>query len=61
MLRDEAGAHVPGLECRVARQTQQEVDVGVQSDDLRVVRERAAVCVAVRTALNPDIIKMKEY
>lgn len=39
VLRDEAGAHVPSLELRVARQTQQEVDVGVQSHDLNVVRK----------------------
>lgn len=53
VLRDEAGAHVPGLELRVARETQQEVDVGVQSHDLRVVGERGGERAA-------EIIKTRE-
>lgn len=67
MLRDEAGAHVAGLELRVAGETQQEVDVGVQSHDLRVVgqqdEERAAVSVAVEsggTKRDQDNIKTRE-
>ncbi len=35
MLRDEAGGHVSSLELRVARKTQQKVNVSVQSHDLR--------------------------
>lgn len=35
MLWDEAGAHVSSLELRVARKTQQKVNVRVQSHDLK--------------------------
>lgn len=39
VLRDEASAHVPGLKLRVARQTEQEVNVGVKPHDLKVERK----------------------
>lgn len=35
VLRDEAGGHVSRLELRVARKTQQKVNVGVQAYDLQ--------------------------
>lgn len=35
MLRDETGAHVSGFELRVAREAQQEVDVGAETHDLK--------------------------
>ncbi|TNN53076.1 hypothetical protein EYF80_036711 [Liparis tanakae] len=35
VLRDETGGHVPSLKLRVARETQQKVDVRVQANDLR--------------------------
>lgn len=38
MLRDEAGGHVSSLKLRVARKTQQKVNVGVQSYNLRTIR-----------------------
>lgn len=40
VLRDEAGGHVSGLKLWVARQTQQEFDVSVQSHDLKAERRQ---------------------
>lgn len=34
MLRDEISVHVPSYKLRVARQAEEEVNVGVQADDL---------------------------
>lgn len=40
VLRDEAGGHVSSLKLRVARQTQQEFDVSIQSHDLKTERRQ---------------------
>ena len=41
MLRDEVSVHVPSLKLRVAGQAEEEVDVGVQPDNLE--REQSRV------------------
>lgn len=50
MLWDEAGAHVSGLERRVARETQQKVNVSVQAHDLQTggARPRSPEATGVR-------------
>lgn len=65
MLWDEAGAHVSGLELRVAGKTQQKVDVGVESNDLKtggnVVNANADVQLVQPPRLRLTLYWRKQY
>lgn len=54
VLGDEAGGHVSGLELRVARKTQQKVNVGVQPHDLKTGDASPAGCLGLAVIIRSD-------